>query len=225
MPDLAQARLLRALESRSVRPVGSDESFGFDVRLIASTRLSLEDLRRRPGIRQDFFYRVQGDVLEIPPLRERRDDIPELFRQLLEMFCNEAGIPIPAVDPRVEDLLRDAAWPGNVRELQNEVRRVLVERPLRITRHDFAGITVAQAARDPSAETSVVASEEKNPAEGGDDVLTLQEARSRAEREVVTAALRRCRGNATTAARSLGVSRRHLGTLLSRYALNPLDFR
>src|SRR5262249_48865474 len=119
----SQGKLLRALESGEVRPVGAEVPARIDVRIIASTRADLRERVAKGAFREDLLYRVEAIAIELPPLRERADEIPALAEQALETAAAERGGARKKLDPGALRALFDYAWPGNVRELLNEVRR------------------------------------------------------------------------------------------------------
>jgi two-component system C4-dicarboxylate transport response regulator DctD len=119
LPLSLQGRLLRVLEAREITPLGANEARGVDARVIAATKENLYDLARRGGFRQDLFYRLNIVRLQVPSLRERRDDIPLLFNHFLVEAAARFRLPRPALTDSVRARLLDHHWPGNVRELQH----------------------------------------------------------------------------------------------------------
>ena len=126
MSPALQAKLLRVLQEREVRPLGAAASIEVDVRVIAATHQDLADLVATGRFRQDLFYRLNGVTVVMPPLRERREDIPPLFEHLLKKECVAQGRESPKIDPAVMRALVGYDWPGNVRELENTARRMLL---------------------------------------------------------------------------------------------------
>ena len=120
-----QTKLLRVLEEGTFRSVGATDEQRTDVRIVCASHKSLTDLVTAGRFREDLYYRLAGALIEIPPLRDRADDIPELVRVLLAHAAKEFGIAVPKVKRDVLDALQSYAWPGNVRELDNELRRAL----------------------------------------------------------------------------------------------------
>ncbi|MGE0639891.1 MAG: sigma 54-interacting transcriptional regulator [Thermoanaerobaculia bacterium] len=119
MAPALQVKLLRALQEREVLRVGGETPVPVDVRLIAATHRSLESLVAEGRFREDLYYRIKGVELELPPLRERREEIPLLARHFLDRFCAREGIPVPSISREALALLLEYDYPGNVRELQN----------------------------------------------------------------------------------------------------------
>jgi len=125
MPLALQAKLLRALQGEEIQPLGG-APVAFDTRVVAAATNSDLELKMEQGqFRRDLYYRVAGFVLRVPPLRERRDDIPGLVEAFLEAFARDAGRPAPSITSEAVRALAAYPWPGNVRELQHEVRRLV----------------------------------------------------------------------------------------------------
>jgi len=192
-----QAKLLRVLESRKINRVGDPRERDVDVRVLAATNRPLEKAISAGAFREDLYYRLQVFPVDVPPLRERPDDIGLLVAHFLKRFGRGDAVPAPAV----LDRLRAYGWPGNVRELRNVVERA----------HILAG-------PDPIADRHVLL-DVRGPAGGDEDVpgdLDL----ARNETRLIEAALRRTRGNKSKAAALLGITRR---TLYSRLKLLGID--
>ncbi len=126
IPTSIQAKLLRAIEQKEIMRVGGEKIIKVDVRLIFATNRNLEKELEEKRIREDFYYRIKGLVLEIPPLRERKEDIPILFELFLERFKKETGRDIRDFDKSIIDIFTHYNWPGNVRELKNVVENMVV---------------------------------------------------------------------------------------------------
>lgn len=124
MPPAAQVKLLRVLEGREISPLGSNERRRVDLRVVAATKLDLGDPAQRGDFREDLFYRLNVVTLRIPPLRERRRDVPLLFAQFLARAARKYGRDVPELDRSVERHLVENAWTGNVRELVHFAERV-----------------------------------------------------------------------------------------------------
>src|SRR6185295_7417281 len=119
MPPALQVKLLRALQEREVVRVGGESPIRVDVRLIAATHRDVEALVANGQLREDLYYRLKGIELELPPLRDRREDIPHLVRYFVDQFCAKESIRTPAITRDASALLLEHDYPGNVRELQN----------------------------------------------------------------------------------------------------------
>jgi len=126
MPLHLQVKLLRALQEKTFERVGGNESIKVDIRVVAATNLDLEKEVRRGNFREDLYYRLKVVPIELPPLRERREDIPLLVEYFLEKHGKKCGKKIPGVRPEVLDTLKVYSWPGNIRELENLVERFVV---------------------------------------------------------------------------------------------------
>ncbi|MGQ9590215.1 MAG: sigma 54-interacting transcriptional regulator [Planctomycetota bacterium] len=201
-PEL-QKKLLRVLEDGLVRPLGAKAPVRVDVRLVASTSRDLERLVRGGQFRKDLYYRLKGVVFEIPPLRERREDILLLAGRFLEEHAAREGREPPVLAESARARLLEHAWPGNVRELENAIRRLVALGPKSVDGADLAPVLGARGRGKGAA-----------PAGPRD---TLGEVLELAEREAVEAALRAAGGNKAEAARSLGISRKALYRRLERY--------
>jgi DNA-binding NtrC family response regulator len=124
-PNL-QSKLLRALQERSIQRLGGRSPTKIDFRLICATNEDLEDLVRKGRFREDLYYRINVVPILVPPLRERRGDLPLLVDHFLRIYCAAAKKPLKSLQPEVMEILEDYTWPGNVRELENVVQRLVV---------------------------------------------------------------------------------------------------
>ncbi len=202
MPFLLQAKLLRVLQDRQIRPVGSDRAQKIDVRVIAATNKNLEKAVEKGAFREDLFYRLQVIPIHVPPLRARRSDIPLLLQHFLEK-TNRKYARCIQLTPEAMVHLWEYDWPGNVRELENIIERLVVL-------SETGAIGVEHL---PSSIRAFI-SEKKIPTptlDGGD--LNLQRAVELFESRLIDEALRRTNGNRSAAAQMLGVKRT---TLLSK---------
>ena len=202
MPPALQAKLLRALQGREIEPVGG-ALVRVDVRVVTATNSDLDARIEQGQFRLDLYYRVAGFVLRVPPLRERREDIPELAQALLGVFARDAGRPVPAIASDAMRVLAAYGWPGNVRELEHEMRRL------------------AYLGRDGHAVDSSLLSERVLVARDGDtdappSSLKLEANIAHLERRLVRAALLRTSGKRSAAARLLGISRNGLAMKMER---------
>ncbi|MBI9016583.1 MAG: sigma-54-dependent Fis family transcriptional regulator [Phycisphaerae bacterium] len=126
MPAAMQAKLLRVLEDQIVVPVGSTKGTKVDVRIISATNQDLEKMVEEKTFRQDLYYRIRGVNIEIPPLRQRREDIPELLNHFLHQYARDEGRGVHGFTPSAVKLLKAYDWPGNIRELRNCVKMMVV---------------------------------------------------------------------------------------------------
>lgn len=214
----AQAALLRFLQDREYRPLGSQTVYKADVRLISATNAKLAMLAKEGLFRQDLFFRLDVVSIEIPPLRKRREDIPLLASHFLRQFGSMYGIEKPRLDALAEAQIWAHPWPGNVRELENVMHRAvlaaggsLVEGPLNLT---SMGEEVTPEA----------------PQLGADEFTGgLKRAKARYmmdfERRYLNWILTRTRGNVSAAARCAEADRRQLGRLIRRHGIDPTPYR
>jgi transcriptional regulator with PAS, ATPase and Fis domain len=126
MPLDMQAKLLRALEERAFRRVGSNTLIRVDVQIIAASNQNLKEAIKRGEFREDLYYRLKVVDLDIPPLRSRREDIPELVALLLHQSNISMGTNVQEVTPRAMDALMQYDWPGNIRELRHALERAII---------------------------------------------------------------------------------------------------
>jgi transcriptional regulator with PAS, ATPase and Fis domain len=205
VPPAVQARLLRVLEERKVRPVGSDSEKELDVRIVAASRASLETRVAEGSFRPDLYYRLSVVRVTLPPLRARREDIPPIVGELLRRRGFETG----NVEGENLDLLMAHGWPGNVRELRNAVERALALSP---TAKSFAELRIALAPRAADEELAVRA--DLPYAEAKEQILQAF------ERRYLTDLLARSGGNLSAASRESGVDRKHLRSLVKKHGLS-----
>ena len=189
-----QAKVLRVLQESKFERVGGNEPIEVDVRVIAATNKDLEKEIAAGTFREDLYYRLAVLPFHVPPLRERREDIPVLARAFVEEFCAEAGVKPKAVTARALDLLQSYPWPGNVRELRNLMERLVLMTPgARIQPEDLPE-TVRAAA----------------PREDGGVAGTLEDARRAFEREFLIGKLREHGWNVSRTAEAVGLARESL---------------
>lgn len=200
LPMELQANLLRFLQERTICRLGATRSIMVDVRVIAASHVQLQQAVQRGAFREDLYYRLNVLALDVPPLRERRDDVPLLAEHFFHLYASERAPRLRGFSARAMQALRDHDWPGNVRELINRVRRAMVMAEGRLISAQDLGLTANAA-----------------PADGA----PLGDARSRAERDAIDATLLRAGRNMTVAARELGVSRMTLYRLLAKHGIAP----
>ena len=150
LPLAMQSKLLRAIQERCIRPIGSPQEEPVDVRIISATHKDLASEVQAGRFRQDLYYRLNVIEIVIPPLRERREDLPALCHALLQRIANESGIPVPTLSGAVLDQLARDPLPGNVRELENLLHRA-------VTLSDEDNLQIEPSARQPfTAEPAVL---------------------------------------------------------------------
>jgi two-component system NtrC family response regulator len=206
MPLALQAKLLRAIQEKEVQPVGS-APVAVDIRVIAATNTDLVQRIEDGRFRRDLYYRVAGYALRVPPLRERREDVPSLVEGLVRGLCREARRSVRGVTLRAVRALSDYAWPGNVRELEHELRRLVYHCP------DGEAIDSSML-----SEHVLSAPAAEAPA-GTDDDLDLERQVRGVELRLIRAALARSGGNRTQAARLLGISRNGLALKIEKLGI------
>ena len=203
LPVGLQAKLLRVLQEGEIRRVGDQKTRRVDARVLAATARDLEAEARAGRFREDLFYRINVVAIELPPLRERQDDIAPLARHFAARFSQRFGRPLSLSDAALT-WLKEQEWPGNVRELENAIERaaVLNEKPL----------------LEPQDLNAVPPRREAERGSGG-EASTLGEIVERAERQAIVEALQATEGNRRAAAERLGVSLRTLFYKIDRYGI------
>ena len=200
-----QVKLLRFLGERTFERVGSNKTLSADVRLVTATNKNLAERVQAGAFREDLFFRLRVVEIQLPPLRERRVDIPLLAQNFLREFAAENGKPIQDFTAESMEALMNYRWPGNVRELRTSIEHAVVLcRGQRITLRDLPA-TVRENGTPAGAAPA-------SPAQGD---LTVKGA----EKQLIIRALKECDGNRTVAAKKLGVSRRTLHRKLHEYQL------
>lgn len=202
MPMALQGKLLRAIQQREVLPVGGQSPVKVDVRILAATNKDLEQAVREGRFREDLYYRIQVVPLHIPPLRERRQDIPALAQLFLEQSCQRLHKQIKGFKPDAMQALLTHSWPGNVRELENAIERAVVMAPTDMITLDLIPVASAKV---PSG------------------LQPLTEAKEAFERDYLKELLRVTEGNISRAAQIAGRYRADFYKLLRKYGLHPSD--
>ena len=206
LPPSFQVKLLRVLQERQVERLGSQRTIDIDVRIVSASLRPLEEDISAGSFREDLFFRINTVAIHLPPLRDRREDIPILAQTFLDEFAAERGRPIQGFSDPVLAAFDAYHWPGNVRELRNVVERaVLFCHGEQVTIDEIPASL--RGAEPPTKEPS------------SEPVLTLQEAVERAEIEAIRAALASTGGRRTAAAELLGVSRKTLWEKAKQYSL------
>jgi two-component system response regulator GlrR len=204
MPLASQAKVLRVLQEREVRPVGSTKTLPLDVRIISATRHDLEQAVAAGNFREDLYYRLNVVTLDLPPLGERREDIPLLVAHFLAQIRERTEKDVKGFSPEAMELLLSAAWPGNVRQLQNVIEQ-----------------TVALSTT-PIIPASLV---QKALRYKSNEITSLAEARDNFERDYLAQLLQMTKGNVSNAARLAHRNRTEFYKLLRRHHIDPHLFR
>lgn len=221
--DLAhatQAKLLRALQDGTFQRVGGNETFRTDVRLVSATHRNLErEVVEGGGFREDLFFRIGGAILRIPPLRDRRDDIPLLALHFLRRHAATLGVTEPAVSAEALDWLTDQPWPGNVRQLENAIRQALIQarpRPIGLD-HVRRVLAPRPAESAPASQThAAYVARLLEGARNGELTQLRDRLIADLEAELFRQAYQAAKGNQAQMARWLGTSRRTVREALQR---------
>jgi hydrogenase-4 transcriptional activator len=226
LPLDVQPKLLRFLQEGEIQPLGEQRPQKVDVRIIAATNTDLEGMVADGRFREDLYYRLNVIRLRVPPLRERRSEIPTIVNYYINHYSAKFGRRDITVTPQTLDLLMVCDWPGNVRQLTNEIQRVVArtEDGTVITPGHLSpellrvapASTSAAAPHAPPAHSSGLAAATEAIAQG----LTLADAMAELERRMIAEALRKHNGNISRAARELGLTRRGLYLKLGRHDLS-----
>ena len=208
-----QGNLLRLLQEKEIRPVGADTPVAVDARVVAATNRELPDLVAEGGFREDLFYRLSVFTIDLPPLRERREDIPLLAHYFAHSFGQEFGKPVEAIEPRAMAALEAYDWPGNVRELEHTMERavLLAEGPTL----GLDAVPDLGAARGDEWDRTPDTLDELNTLK---QELRAQ-AVDRVERLFLLKALRRSGWNVSQAARDVGMARPNLHAMMRKHGV------
>jgi nitrogen regulation protein NR(I) len=219
-----QVKLLRVLQNKTIQRIGGRETISVDARVITATHRDLEAAIREKQFREDLYYRLNVVVITLPPLRDRREDIPDLIRYFLGKLGPELGSANPSIHPETVDFLQAQSWPGNVRELENVIRKAL------LTAQGYTiNLDHVRAALNKTGGAGYSAG--RSFGEYVDEVLAaarreeFSDAHARvmetAERELFVRAIQQAQGNQAKAARWLGVTRVTMRAKLIQFGLHP----
>jgi DNA-binding NtrC family response regulator len=206
MPADLQTRFLRVLQEREYRSLGSTRTLKADFRLIAATNRPVAQALSENRLRTDLYYRLNTFQIEVPPLRERKEDIPPLVAFFVKQFAQQLGKSEPAIAPDAFQKLVDYSWPGNVRELQNAMEYAVV-----LARQDLVGVKELPA----EVRLPTVLQRTERAAAAQQGVQSLDDV----ERATILQALAQCHGNKKKAAQLLGIQRPTLYNKMKRYAI------
>ncbi len=204
MPVSLQVKLLRVIQEKQVRPVGSTKSVNVDVRIISATHRDLEKTIEDGNFRQDLYYRLNVVPMEMPPLSERREDIPILVAHFLEKLYKRTGKKVTGFAPDAMEMLLSAPWPGNVRQLLNVVEQAVVFAITPVISVDLLNSTIR---------------------ENSEKIPTFLEARMEFEREYLVSLLQMTKGNVTRAAKFASRNRTDFYKILQRHHIAPSLFK
>jgi two-component system response regulator HydG len=210
MTPATQAKLLRVLQEREFEPLGSTKTVKVDIRILAASNRILKDEVKKGTFREDLFYRLNVVPIYLPPLRERKEDVPLLIEHFLTVYNEKNGRKLQGFHPRALDALMRYAWPGNIRELENVVERAVI-----LTREDYVPFSdLPEAIRGASDDDL-----SKEVREGLRPGMTIKEM----EHELIIKTLEDNDGNRTRTSRVLGITRRTLQHKLKEYGIDQLS--
>jgi DNA-binding NtrC family response regulator len=205
VPAATQVKLLRVLQEREFERLGGTRTVKVDVRLVAATNRDLRAALEEGTFREDLYYRLNVVPIDIPPLREHKEDIPDLTNLFLSKFCRDSGRPVTTISPEATNLLLSHHWPGNVRELQNVIERACA---------------LAKTSRLEPGDIHIDSSMRNKAAQSSDGFLPAGMTLDQWEDDMIREALKRAGGNKSQAARLLGLSRNALRYRLSKIGID-----
>ena len=219
-----QVKLVRVLQEKCLQRVGGKETIPVDVRIIAATHRDLESAIKQNLFREDLFYRLSVVVLHLPPLRERKEDIPDLLRFFLQKYASEFSVDHTSIHPDAVEFLQAQTWPGNVRELENVSRKMLLLAQgytisVEHVRTALAKLALPAASGDKTLQA--YADELIAAAQRGDLSDAYARLHETAGRILISRAIETAQGNQAKAARWLGISRLTLREKLHQFGLHP----
>lgn len=236
LPLHMQVKLLRAIQEKTIRPLGSQTEIPVDIRILSATHKNLADEVARGAFRQDLYYRINVIELQVPPLRERIDDIPLLVEHILRKLALEQGEAVPALDPAVLEAMRRYPFAGNIRELENMLQRACALSDDAVIRlNDLPELALPASASASSLAPSSAAPPGQHPALPADvsaalpgavrpdataQHYSLEKHLEEVEREAIREALEEHRWNRTAAAKALGMSFRSFRYRLKKLGLD-----
>jgi transcriptional regulator with GAF, ATPase, and Fis domain len=206
VPLPLQVKLLRAVQFGEIERIGGNKSLQVDVRIIAATHRPLEEMVKNHKFREDFYYRLNVVSVQIPPLRQRKNDIPLLIDHFISKYGQENHKAINGISREALDQLLKYDYPGNVRELENVIERAVV-----LSRTEYLSVNDLPIHTDIRSENKFL---DPQDFEGG-----YEKKVQIFEREILTSALQKTQGNKSAAARLLGISERHLRSRLERLGM------
>jgi diguanylate cyclase (GGDEF)-like protein len=217
MPLKTQAKLLRVLQGKTIMRVGSNQEIPVDVRIVAATNRKLEEQVEKKEFREDLFYRLNAATLTIPPLRERKDEIPRLANTFMDQCCQENGFDEKEISPDAIEMLMSYSWPGNIRELKNTIERAVV-----IAEGDTIfkeSLSSKLTSEDSTPSIKPFASDDGSLDVASDATVVgdMKEVVAAYEKDLIINALKRVDWNQTKAAELLNVPRRTLVSKIKKY--------
>ena len=216
MSHSAQAKVLRALQESKITRVGGEKEIEVDVRVIAATNKDLLKEIEDGNFRMDLYHRLSVILIHVPPLNERRDDIPLLTQNFLEEICSEYGMPVKKVSDAGMEALKNLPWSGNIRELRNMVERLIILSDKVITDGDVKAFANPSA---PVSATAALAAAAAAPQTDYDGFKNFQEYKDFAEREYIKFKLEKNNWNVSKTADDIDIQRSHLYSKIEKYGL------
>ena len=217
LPLLLQAKLLRTLQERRFRRVGGYDEIRTDVRVIAATARRLDEMVQQKTFRDDLYYRINVVRIDLPPLRDRGDDLGLLSEYFADRYSREMQRPIVGISPESYQVFRQYDWPGNIRELQNMIRRGIA-----LTEDTLIGL-------NDLPDDLITSAGDKTPSTSADTSLGFFQAReehvARFERDYITSLLKLVEGNVSAAAKKAKIPRGTLHRLMKNHNIESNDFR
>jgi len=214
MSHSAQAKVLRALQENKITRVGGEKEIEVDVRVVAATNKDLLKEIESGNFRMDLYHRLSVILIHVPPLIERKDDIPLLTQNFLEEICSEYGMPVKRISEGALDALKALPWTGNIRELRNMIERLIILSDKTITEND-----VKAFANPAGPMTTINGSAAAAPQTDFDQFANFQEYKDYAEREYIKFKLEKNNWNVSKTADDIDIQRSHLYSKIEKYGL------
>ncbi|HVV55495.1 MAG TPA: sigma-54 dependent transcriptional regulator [Mucilaginibacter sp.] len=213
MSQSAQAKVLRALQENKITRVGGEREIEVDVRVIAATNKDLLKEIEAGNFRMDLYHRLSVIIIDVPPLTQRRDDVPLLTQSFLEEICSDYGMPTKKITDGALDALKSLPWTGNIRELRNMVERLIILSDKTITDNDVHSFA------NPAAPASLMNGSSPAPQTDYDQFANFQEYKDYAEREYIKFKLEKNSWNVSKTADDIDIQRSHLYSKIEKYGL------
>lgn len=216
----AQAKVLRALQENKITRIGSDKSVSVDVRIVAATNKDLESEIEKGNFREDLYHRLSVIIIQVPSLKERKTDIPQLVSHFLDSICEEHGVPKPTVTERAFEELQKLEWTGNIRELHNVTERLVILCGDKITEQDIWDYAIPKRHNRSTSEPTPVAA---SPTALYEKFQRFQDFKDYMEKEFIQYQLDRFAWNITKTAETLDIQRSHLYNKMKEYNIHKAE--